>query len=176
MGKKKPSHAYLPPVAFYFSVELLGQGTSSKQKVDAAFQEVSGISAEMQYEEIREGGENRFVYKVPNGVRYDNLVLKRGMVVWPSEFASWCRNCLANGKVKSNSGKQFKPQDIMVKLLDPTNNAPIMSWSFIGATPVKWEVNGFNAMESNVAIETLTFTYQYFNTMDKQGKNYFKSK
>ena len=62
------SNDHYPPVGFYFKISIGGS--------EAAFQEVSGISMEMNTEENEGGGSNRFKYKVPTGVKHSNLVLK----------------------------------------------------------------------------------------------------
>ena len=41
------------------------------------FQDVSGLSFEIETETFVEGGENRFEYKLPKRIKYPNLVLKR---------------------------------------------------------------------------------------------------
>lgn len=62
-----PGKVY-PTVGFYFQVTIENETYS--------FKEVSGISSEVSTEEITEGGENRFKYKVPTHVKYSNLELK----------------------------------------------------------------------------------------------------
>lgn len=66
-----------PPTAFYFRVEF---GLDGIQDNDSRFQESSGLSAPSEVNEIREGGENRFAYRLPKAVQYSNLVLKRGLI------------------------------------------------------------------------------------------------
>ncbi len=46
---------------------------------DAAFQEVGGLEAEIEVETVVEGGENRFVHRLPKPVKHPNLSLKRGL-------------------------------------------------------------------------------------------------
>ena len=70
---------YYPPGGFHFKVEFLGiSGTSTD--TEQRFQEVSGLSFEIETEELVEGGENRFAYKLPKRAKYPNLVLKRGLL------------------------------------------------------------------------------------------------
>ncbi|MEM9261885.1 MAG: phage tail protein [Bacteroidota bacterium] len=156
----------LPPPGFHFAVKILGGKAKDLSDFDAAFQEVSGISAEMQYDEIKEGGENRFVHRVPSRLSYENLVLKRGLVVWPSAFGTWCKNMLA---AKSTTQKQHwvELHDINVSLMGMVNgeSKPIRTWTFLNAKPAKWEMSGFNAQESNLVIETITINYQYFRVV-----------
>lgn len=102
------------------------------------------------------GGENRFKYKAPTHAAYDNLVLKRGLVTSGSMLAMWCAATLQTGLVTS-----ITTQDLMVMLLDETG-APLMTWTFIGAWPVKWTLDALDSMDNKIAIETLEFSYNYF--------------
>jgi phage tail-like protein len=94
---------YYPLGAFYFSVKVLdpvtlgylaadlatGNFGSILTDVDASFQEVSGIESQFNVEEVAEGGENRFVHRLPRNTKYSNLVLKRGAVNKLSFLAEW---------------------------------------------------------------------------------------
>ena len=66
-----------PPVGFHFRVEFGLDGAGDQ---DSRFQEVGGLSAELGTEELQEGGENRFVHRLPTLPKYGNLVLKRGLL------------------------------------------------------------------------------------------------
>lgn len=61
----------------------------------ATFQEVSGLSIEIEVEEFAEGGENTFLHQVPVRSKFPNLVLKRGMSQddylynWIQEAGNW---------------------------------------------------------------------------------------
>jgi phage tail-like protein len=76
-------------VCFYF--ELLFKG----EKI--AFQEVSGLTEELNVEEIVCGGENRFKYKLPTVVSNQNLVLKRALIPANSGLVTWCKNSIGGG-------------------------------------------------------------------------------
>ncbi|MFN8714055.1 MAG: phage tail protein [Bacteroidota bacterium] len=146
------SEEYYPPPAFYFSVSILGMPST----IDARFKEVSGISAHMDTEDIVMGGENRFKYKAPTRASFDNLVLKRGLVTSGSTLALWCEQTLKSGLVTS-----ITTQDLMVMMLD-AEGMPVMTWTFIGAWPVKWTLDALDSMDNKIAIETLEFAYNYF--------------
>jgi phage tail-like protein len=146
------------PTGFLFSVEILGEPSANKNAIEAGFQEVSGINATMGFDKIAEGGENRFVHKVPTRVAYDsNLELKRGLIVAASPFGDWCRAHFSYGV---NNGI-IRPKNIIVHLLDEKQN-PLMSWAFARAYPVKWEAAGLNARQSEIVVESIALTYQYF--------------
>lgn len=146
---------YYPPPSFYFTVSIVGVTGD----VDAQFKEVSGISAHMETEDIAMGGENRFKYKAPSQTSYKNLILKRGLVTSGSTLALWFMATFEGGLVTS-----IVTQDILVSLLD-ADGAPLMSWTFIGAWPVKWDISGFDSMENKIALETLELSYNYFIVM-----------
>jgi phage tail-like protein len=137
------------PVAFSFSV------TFGNEDQDTSFQEVSGISSEIATEDVTEGGENRFVHKLPTGVKRNNLELKRGIAPLSSVLIKWCKSVL-----ESDFTEVIQPKNIIVNLLDEEQN-PLRSWRFINAFPVKWEVEGFNSTKNEVAIEKIVLSYNY---------------
>jgi phage tail-like protein len=157
---------YYPPVSFYFKVGFSGVTTAE----DASFSEVSGLDSERPMVEIKEGGENRFAHRVPGRAQYGNLVLKRGVLVWTSELASWCKDIL-----ESDLATAVAPKDIDVALLD-TNEEPLMKWNFKRAWPVKWSVSPLAADKNDIAIETLELAYAYFTKVAHPlGQKYLAS-
>jgi len=68
-----------PPVSFHFKVEF--QGIDGLKNQDAFFQEVTGLTRELESEQLKSGGENRFTFKLPTRGQYPNLVLKKGLFV-----------------------------------------------------------------------------------------------
>ncbi len=156
--------SYYPPVGFYFIVTFTGVASGQ----DNAFNEVSGIKIDTDTTTIKEGGENRFEYKVPGRHKHDNLVLKRGLMLADSPIGKWCFESLSG-----SFEKKLEPKQITVSLLNP-NREPLMTWTFENAWPVKWELGGLNAQDNKIAIETLEFAYTYFSvkheiTTGKQG-------
>ncbi|MBN3584706.1 phage tail protein [Algoriphagus aestuarii] len=143
---------FYPPTGFHFLVRFEGLLLKYPAMPDFGFQEVSGLSVEIGVEEYAEGGENRFKHRMPNPVSYPNLVLKRGMAV-SSQIAKWFKD--------SVEGFEFEAQDITVILLSP-EKLPLQAWNFVNAWPVKWSIEGFNAMENTMMIENIEFAYQYY--------------
>lgn len=140
---------YYPPVGFHFLVEFEGLGSQEK---DHQFRSVSGLSVDIETEEIAEGGENRFKHKLPVKTKYPNLTLKRGMLI-DSAVIDWCRDAIENFS--------FKPVNLTIKLLNEEHQ-PLVSWSVVHAYPVKWTVEDFNAEESKLVVENFELTYNYF--------------
>lgn len=143
---------YYPPIGFHFSVEFTDLSSSEN---DHQFQSVSGLTVDIETEEIAEGGENRFKHKIPVRTKYPNLVLKRGLLL-DSAVIDWCKNAVENF--------EFEPIDLIVKLLNEKHE-PLVSWNIVHAYPIKWSVADFNAEESKVVIETIELVYNYYNTI-----------
>ncbi|WP_415712883.1 phage tail protein [Maridesulfovibrio sp.] len=138
-----------PPVGFHFLVDF---GIENLTAGDFRFQEVSGLSVEIETETLEEGGENRFVHKLPKRPKYGNLVLKRGLLN-DSEVISWVTEAVESFV--------FQPVTVLVTLLNEESE-PLVSWSFANAWPVKWVVSDFKAQENSLVIETLELSYSRF--------------
>ncbi|MBS1189263.1 MAG: phage tail protein [Rhodocyclaceae bacterium] len=144
------------PTAFYFLVRIGNSGIGK----DASFLDVSGLGAEMETETYVEGGENRFVHRLPKGVKHQNLVLSRGLASTSSALVKWCRETLQGGLATA-----IVTKDLDVWLLD-AGGRPLRTWAFTGAYPVKWQAESFNAMKNELAIEKIEFAFQSFTRGD----------
>jgi phage tail-like protein len=142
-----------PPVGFYFKISVDGMPDS-----DSEFQELTGLSMSLESQSVKEAGENRFTHQLPLPARADPLVLKRGIKV-SSPLIEWCRKAIEEFS--------FSPRDLHVFLLDVAGGegagpTPLMAWHLVNAYPVKWEISGMNAMNSELAIETIQINYNFF--------------
>jgi phage tail-like protein len=143
---------YYPPVGFYFKVNIIGISGIN----EGNFQEVSGLNVKLGTEEIKEGGENRFVHRLPSYPKYENLVLKRGMVTG-SSLITWARNAVEQFT--------FKPTTVVLNLMDE-KSSPLATWKFINAYPVGIKVSDFKAQENAIVIETLELSFDYFERVN----------
>jgi phage tail-like protein len=139
---------YYPPWGFYYKVEFDISGNTN----DARFQSVSGLSVEYDYENFKEGGENRFEHKLPVRTRYADMVLKRGMVTG-SELISWFN--------KAFRDREFNPANVNVILMNEKGE-PLRTWKISHAIPKKWIISDLNSMENSIVIETMELSYRYF--------------
>ncbi|MBE9593547.1 MAG: phage tail protein [Proteobacteria bacterium] len=130
-----------PYLSFRFLVEIQGL-------IVGGFSEVSGLQAETEIEEIREGGVNDYVHKLPKITKYPNITLKRGItdsdVLW-----NWHQD-VVNGIIKRKSG--------FIILLDGEGNEK-WRWYFEDAYPVKWLGPDLKADSNTVAVETLELAH-----------------
>ncbi|TAA48437.1 phage tail protein [Corallincola spongiicola] len=137
-----------PMVGFHFRVEF----ALSSASYDMQFRDVSGLSMELDEESVTEGGENRFIQRLPKRAKYPDLVLKRGMLQ-DSELREWCRAAIQE--------MDIQPVTVWVILLNEQHE-PLQTYTFINAWPKRWQLSDLNAESSAVVIETLELAYQYF--------------
>ena len=131
-----------PYMSFRFLVKI-------DDLIVGGFSEVSGLQAEIEFDEIKEGGVNDYVHKLPKITKYPNITLKRGItdsdVLW-----KWHQDVI-NGKIKPRSG--------LVVLLDSEGNEK-WRWTFDSAYPAKWVGPDFKADSGVVSVETLELVHK----------------
>ena len=133
------------------------------------FSEVSGLNAESEMEEWREGGRNFAPHKFIKYGRYPSLVLKRGVAF---SAALWDWHWLAHyggGPPPRKNGLVILTDrgglvagavaaiPIPVPLLDRT---PVAIWQFTDGLPEKLVGPGLNAKGNEIAIESLEIAHE----------------
>ena len=133
-----------PFQGFRFKVEVQGL-------IIGGFSEATGFQSETQIEEIREGGNNFFVHRLPKETRFQNLVLKRGLTD-SNTLDSWHTD-VVHGKIER--------KNVNVILLDKTGKET-WCFTFRNAFPTKWIASEFKADSAAIAVETVEFAHQGF--------------
>ena len=136
-----------PIIGMRFGV-LFFAGGVLPNPLDIRFQKVSGLSVEVETESVREGGQNLFTHKLPQGMKHNNLVLERGMVV------------ASPLNVEFNIAMslfKFSASNVLVTLLNE-DKLPLAAWLFLKAFPVKWSTSDLNA-EPALVIDTMELAY-----------------
>jgi phage tail-like protein len=144
-----PFVSYYPPVGFYFRVDV-GNMTGGSE---SNFQEVSGLNFKFGIKEVPEGGENRFIHKFPVPAKYENLVLKRGMLIG-SPLITWAQTSVGQFT--------FKPVTVVISLMDE-KSTPIASWKLINAYPVGLKISDFKGQDNAIVVESLELSFDYFD-------------
>jgi phage tail-like protein len=127
---------------FNFVVEIDGV-------IVGGFSEVSGLTAEHEVTEYRNGDEDITVRKLPGKAKYTQIVLKRGYTN-SRELWEW-RKLVITGRTQRKSGT--------IQLLDEARQ-PALKWNFREGWPSKWEGPTLNAKSNEVAIETLEIAHE----------------
>ncbi len=136
---------HLLPVPFYFEV-VIGFWR-------LPFKEVSGLSSDMELEEITEGGGNDYSYYLPKRTKHGNLVLKRALRTVSYGDVVWIKNI-----VEGECMNMIEPKDILINLFDE-KKVIISAWNCQNAFPVKWTIDSLDSEKNSVLIETIEFAY-----------------
>lgn len=143
-----------PVPAFTFKVELAGDDS------ETSFQEVSGLETRLEVEQYKAGGENNIIYQLPVRTTYQPLVLKRGVSSLGSTFIQWANQCMLE-ETNLHSGFGDNLKDLTIHLMAPGNpDEPLLTWQFLRAFPVKWNLSNFHSQQNALAIETIEIVYQ----------------
>lgn len=119
---------------FYFQLNI--------GDAEVAFQELSGLTAEMGTEAVQKGG-----------AKYSNIILKKALhAISPSDM-KWVQNIIEGGL-----GQQLSTRNIVIKLLNSEGTA-LSTWSCENAYPVKWEIENPASEKNDVLIESIEFAY-----------------
>jgi phage tail-like protein len=143
---------YYPPVGFSFKVNVEGITGIN----EGSFQEVSGLNVKITPKDIEEGGENRFIHRFPAPPKYENLVLKRGMLLG-SPLITWAKNTFELFT--------FSPKIVNLNLLDE-QGSPISTWRFVNTYPVSLKISDFKAQENALVVETFELCFDYFTKVN----------
>jgi phage tail-like protein len=167
------NNSNIPPPAFCFKVEFLDL---PKGTIDTYFQEVSGLSWEVETEDLPVGGINDYAIRLPRRIKYPNLVLKRGYIT-DSPLFDWMESAIENYFVSNANpfgaaktvinaaqGAIGVTTDIVISLMNESRD-PILRWKVSNAYPLKWNLSSFNAMENKYVVETIEFGYFFFKRL-----------
>ena len=127
-------------------------GLSGMNPLDFRFNKVSGLSTEIETEEIRIGGLNTEMLQLPNRVKHGNLMLERGFFLGSPLT------------VEFNAAMtlfQMIPCEILVTLQKP-NKLPLAAWLFRNAYPVSWSNSDLCSDDNGIFMEKMEFAYSHF--------------
>jgi phage tail-like protein len=141
MGTRRPpAHP-----SFRFSVDIEGIN-------QAIFTECTLPDAAWDVLEIKEGGQNTYVHKLPGRRISGKITLKSGL--GKADLISWYQKCM---------GEQWIRKDVTVKLL-AVDKSEVISWKLSKAFPTKWSGPSLKSDDSSIAIETLELAYESLTT------------
>ena len=143
---KRPEDPYLG-MNFWVEIDDIGV---------AAFSEVTGLQAETEVHDYREGGMNDYVHKLAGPTRYpSNLILKHGLTSG-HELWKWHQDVRRGEIVRKN---------VSVVLLNAAREEK-WRWNFIEAFPVRWSGPDLRGDRAEVAIESLELVHRGLEIRD----------
>lgn len=140
---KEQSKSTWPLVTFQFSVKIGDK--------EAFFQEVTGLSAEIQQIEYRAGNSKEYsTVKMPGIKKFGNVTLKRGIFKDDKGFWDLYKKVVMN---------TFERTTITISLLDEKNDVA-MSWKLANAFPCKVTVTDMKTDANEPAVETMEIAHE----------------
>lgn len=115
------------------------------------FTEVSGLSVQIEVEDLAEGGQNAYSHKLMGRMKWPNLIFKRGLTDTNALF-DWLMQFSGEGFTKA--GNKVTPLDGTVSVLNAAGE-PVRTWSFFDARPVRWSGPKLAASSRELAVEEL---------------------
>jgi phage tail-like protein len=135
-----------PYLSFRFLVKI-------DNKPVANVSDVSGLQIEFETESYREGGVNDFVHIFPKGIKYQPLVLKRGITDL-NDLWNWYKEVMLGLITRKN---------VLVVLMDESTEDEKKRWEFKNAYPTKWTGPELKASNSTIAFESIELVHQGIN-------------
>ena len=129
----------------------------SKRMIVGAFIECSGLEAQIEVEEWKEGGLNDRVHLFPGRAqKASNLVLRRGIAT--DELWRWYYR-VTQGDFAGSGPGQTARQNLTI-IVHGYDQIKPMRWTIEGALPVKWSGPTFKANASEVAVESIELIHK----------------
>jgi phage tail-like protein len=132
-----------PFASFNFLLEIDGI-------VKAGFSEVTGLNAESNVIEYREGDEGITARKLSGLNKFGNVTLKRGVSLDVDMF-NWHKDVM-DGDIKRVTSMSIVLRD--------EKQTEAVRWNLLNAWPVKWMGPDLKANASEIAIEALEITHE----------------
>jgi phage tail-like protein len=130
-----------PLPVFHFKV------TCDQFTGEMGFSEITGLTQEVQPIEYRHGAmPEQHSIKMPGLRKFNNLVMKRGIIKGNGDFFNWLKT------VKGNT--IIRPETMIISLCDEEDN-PVMQWKAFRPFPIKIEGPQLKASGNEVAIESI---------------------
>ena len=126
-----------------------------------AFTEVSGLSVQIDVEELAEGGQNAYTHKLLGRMKWPNIVFKRGLINSDDLF-TWLLQF--SGEGFNAKGNQARGSTGSIAVLDPKGKTPFRTWNLVGVKPVKWTGPRLAASSHDLAVEELEVCHCGFTT------------
>jgi phage tail-like protein len=121
---------------------------------EGMFSECSGLQAEVEVFQLKEGGLNGFAHQLTGRARYSNITLKRGVassVLW-----DWYYGVTQGTVVRRNLSV------VLQSYLPKSGAAQTVRWNITGALPVKWGGPQLRSEANEIATETLELAHHGF--------------
>lgn len=129
------------------------------------FKEVRGLEVTVATEEIKEGGQNNFSYKLPGRMSWPNIVLRRGVTKSDALF-EWLSKSSGEG-FAGNQNKLTRCTGAITAINHHLDR--LRSWDLLGVFPVRWKGPEFSIDRREPLEEELEIAHQGFGSATVSG-------
>lgn len=129
------------------------------------FREVRGLRVDIGVDEIREGGQNGYVRKVPGRMSWPNLILRRGLTQSDALF-TWLSNSSGAG-FAARDNKLTRTSGAVTAL--DSAGVRLRSWEFTDVFPVRWTGPDFETGRNEPLEEELEVAHHGFKSETKDA-------
>jgi phage tail-like protein len=136
------------PMTHRFGVFFFARGVIPNP-LDIRFQEVSGLQASINTRDDPTAASSLIQKKIPSGISYVDLELKRGMVLGSP---------LRQQVQTAFNDFAFTRSDVLLTIYTETA-VPTSAFLFSEAFPISWQLSTLDAKSEEFLIETLKLTY-----------------
>ena len=148
------------PTSATFIVEVDG-------KILGSFREVRGLGGKVEIFEVKEGGENGFVHKLPGRFTFDDVTLKRGMT-FDNGLYNWFNEASGSRfELGSKRGKAtLARHDVAITLMSAKGKR-LRTWVLSDAIPISWKGPELSIETDEFLVEEITLAHHGLISSDK---------
>jgi phage tail-like protein len=139
-----------PAAEFRFYVEVDGL-------VEGSFIECSGMTMKREVLEVKEGGVNHYVHKLPGRTTYGNITLSKG-IMFSTKLWEWYEEGIRDCDVDH--------KDITIIQYSSYFNLPARWYNVKRAFPESWSVSGLKTDSTQYTVESLVLTFDTLEVED----------
>ena len=119
------------------------------QNIEGHFTECSDLGVNVTAIKYREGGENQVVRHIPGPVDYAPVTQRYGLTS-SKDLWEWLQKAV---------GGRVERKHVSIVMLNSEGNKPEMQWDLIDAWPSRWQGAHLDALNHEIAIESLTLVF-----------------
>ncbi len=132
-----------PYRAYNFKLEIKGI-------TEGHFTQCSGLEVDVHPIRYREGGAGPVVHVIPGPVSYGDITLMYGLTA-SVELWTWLMTAVRGSVERRN---------VSILMLDSAGTNEVLRWDLVNAWPSRWRGAVLDALNREVAIESLTLVFE----------------
>jgi phage tail-like protein len=124
------------------------------------FNEVSGLSVEIDTDKVREGGQNGYVHELPGRMEWPHITFKRGLTQSDNLF-HWFEKM--SGENFAGQRNKVERSTGAISIVDHLG-LRLRSWNLRDVMPVKWSGPALSTSSNEMLMEELEIAHHGFSS------------